>query len=445
MAASLDIVCKLAETAAGPLWETPILVAVKTMRVRRTKRMRAAALATLGLAATSCYSQDTPGSPDIPDAIAQGRPIIELRPRYNRLEEADYPETGEGGTMRTVLGWVTAPFYGLRVRLEAINTSHIGAKQFNDDPSQISTSPYPLLPDPLYTGMNQAYAEYSNDDAAVSLKLGRQIVRLDNQRWVSDNDFRQIPQLFEGIWASYDGLDRTELEAGYYTKVRTTSGVTNGLRLTTLRAAWNPLEGHSIAAYAVLHDQAANGAFTGFADNSYRVAGAKAEGAARFEAIDVPYIAEYARQRPYANGDSRIDANYWRVGAGAATQRWTVRYDYEVKGSNDGKFGVEMPLTDFYRYNGWTLTFFNTPRQGLRDEWLTFRWQFVDPLTLYGESHKFRSDFGGLDFGRENDVGLTWSIMGGLEARLQYARYDPGSGTTNDAIRKTWLTLTYTY
>jgi len=439
-ATSLDIVCKLAETSASPLWERPILVAPKT------KRAWCVVLAASQLcAATMGQCQDRDGAADIPRAIAGGRPIVELRPRYNYLDEAEYPETGEGGTMRTVLGWITAPYYGIRVRLEAINASHLGAKRFNDDPSQINASPYPLLPDPMYTGVNQAYVEYSNDDAGAHLRLGRQVVRLDNQRWVSDNDFRQVPQLFEGAWASFDGLEKTELEAGYFTKVRNTSGVTNDLRLTVLRAACNPLEGHSIAAYAVLHDQAANGAFTGFADNSYRVVGAKAEGAARLQGIDVAYIAEYARQRPYANGDSRVDADYWRLGAGAATPRWTARYDYEVKGSNSGQYGVQMPLTDFYRYNGWTLTFFNTPRQGLRDGWLTLRWQLLDPLTFYGEAHRFRSDFGGLDLGRENDVGLTWSIMDGLEARLQHARYDPGAGTANDAIRKTWLTLTYAY
>jgi hypothetical protein len=402
-------------------------------------------LAAMGLAATTCYSQqDTSGGPDILTAIANGRPVIELRPRYNWLDESNFSESAQGGTLRTVLGWVTAPYYGVRVRLEAMNASHFGSNNFNDDPSQIGTSPYPLLPDPRYSGVNQAYAEYASD-SGFRMKLGRQIVHLDNQRWVSDNDFRQIPQLFEGVAASYEGLESTALEAGYYTKVRSTSGDTSDLRLTTLRAAWNPLEGHSIAAYAVLHDQAANGAFTGFADNSYRVIGIKAEGAARYGGIDIPYIAEYGQERPYANGDSRIDANYWRIGAGASTQRWTARYDYEVKGSNGGQFGVEMPLTDFYRYNGWTLTFFNTPRQGLHDQWLTVRWAIIDPLTFYGESHRFRSDFAGLDFGRENDAGLTWSIMEGLDLRLQYARYDPGSGTANPSIRKTWLTLNYTY
>lgn len=414
------------------------------LRVWRRGMAGAVALAAFASAATSCYSQDAADSPGIADAITGGRPVFELRPRYNRLDESNSPQLGEGGTMRTVLGWVTAPYYGIRVRVEAMNASHLGSKQFNDDPSQIGTSPYPLLPDPLYTGVNQAYAEYTND-SGLRVKLGRQVFRFDNQRWVSDNDFRQIPQLFEGATIAYTGIESAELSAGYYGKVRTTSGITNDLRLTTLRAAWNPYEGQSVTGYAIFHDQADNGAFTGFADNSYRVAGVKAEGAARVQALDLPYIAEYAQQRPYANGDARVDANYWRVGAGLSTTQWTARYDYEVKGSNGGQYGMQMPLTDFYRYNGWTLSFFTTPRQGLHDQWLTLRWQIVEPLTLYGESHRFHSDFGGLDFGRENDAGLTWSILENLEARLQYARYDPGSGTTNAAIRKTWLTLTYTY
>jgi hypothetical protein len=60
--------------------------------------------------------------------------------------------------------------------------------------------------------------------------------------------------------------------------------------------------------------------------------------------------------------------------------------------------------------------------------------------------HRFRSDFRDLDFGRETDVGLSWSFWEGAVLRLQHARYDPGSGQpTAPRIRKTWLTLIYTY
>jgi len=175
------------------------------------------------------------------------------------------------------------------------------------------------------------------------------------------------------------------------------------------------------------------------------VVGVKAEGAMRASGtIDFPYIAEYAQQRPYADGNSRIDVDYSRVGAGIAGANWTLRLDQEVKGSNAGTYGLQMPLTDFYAFNGWTLHFFNTPRQGLRDRWATLRYA-LGPVTLYGEAHRFRSDYGGVDFGRETDIGVTYVFNEKIVARLQHARYDPGAGTPDPGIRKTWLTISFAY
>lgn len=368
---------------------------------------------------------------------------LELRPRYNVIDQSDKPERAEGFTVRAIAGFRTPPYRGLRLTLEAIHTDHF-RKDFNDDGAQLAASPYPLLPDPRYTGVNQANVEYAGD-SGLRVRAGRQRLRIDNQRWVSDNDFRQIPQLFDGVWAAYGALANTELSGGYFSRMRTTSGDVSDLKLSILHAAWNPAPGHALAAYGYFHDQAQNGAFTGFADSSYRVLGLRAEGAAwRWGEIEAPYVLEYAQQRPYAGGDSRVDANYWRAGAGVAARDWTVRFDYEVKGSNGGRYGLQMPLTDFYAFNGWTLHFFNTPRAGLRDGWVTLRYS-LGTITLDGESHRFRSDFGGTGLGRENDVRLSWSIRGDLVVRLQHARYDPGSGTPDPSIRKTWLTLTYTY
>ena len=416
---------------------------VCVLRPKRNALGAAAALAgALAAGAAAAQQPDDPFS--IGQSLALGRFTLELRPRYNRIEESNHPRTTEGGTLRAAAGWRSAPYRGLRFTVEAIHADHLGRKNFNDDPALLNTSPFPLLPDPRYSGVNQAHVEYTGLEG-MRLRLGRQIVRVDNQRWVSDNDFRQIPQVFDGVALVHTGIENTELAAAHYWRVRGTSGVTSTLKLSVLRAAWNPLPGHSVSAYGYFHDQAQNGAFTGFANNSYRVVGAKAEGAARgFSAIEIPYIVEYAQQRPYAGGDARIDANYWRAGAGVASSSWTLRFDQEVKGSNAGRYGLQMPLTDFYSFNGWTLHFFNTPRQGLRDRWLSLRYA-AGPITFYGETHRFRSDYGGVDLGREHDIGVTYVFNENIVARLQHARYDPGAATPDPAIRKTWLTVSYTY
>ena len=120
-----------------------------------------------------------------------------------------------------------------------------------------------------------------------------------------------------------------------------------------------------------------------------------------------------------------------------------MRFDHEVKGSNRGVFGLETPLTDFYAFNGWTLNFFNTPRVGLVDRWLTARYA-VGPVTLYGEAHRFKADFGGAGLGREADLGVTVDLGHDANLRVQHARYDAPPGPPAD-IRKTWVTLSWNF
>jgi len=406
------------------------------MRALRRKRL-ALRIAAAGAAAFVLMPARAQESP-------QGRFTFELRPRYNHIEESDKPEVTTGGTVRILAGYASAPIEAMmRIVLEGIHADHIDP-HFNDDGNNFASSPYPLLPDPNYTGINQAYIDFTGIESA-RVRAGRQVVRMDNQRWVSDNNFRQIPQVFDGVSVRYGTPFGVELYGAYFAQVRDTSGHESDLNLTLMHAAWNPLPGHAVVAYGYFHDQPSNGAFTGFANNSYRVAGVRAEGTAfRAGEFDFPYEAEIAWQRPYAGGDSRIDARYWRLGGGAGWRQSVLRYDYEVKGSNGGAYGVQMPLTDFYAFNGWTLHFFNTPRQGLRDGWITLKaaWREV---TFYGESHRFRSDYGSIDFGKELDVGLTYPWNENMTLRLQHARYDPGPNTPDPTIRKVWVTFTWTY
>ncbi|HET6264912.1 MAG TPA: alginate export family protein [Usitatibacter sp.] len=380
---------------------------------------------------------------DFDQAMAQGRLFGELRPRYNRIDESDKPLLTEGGTLRLAAGLKSGAWHGTRFTVEAIHATHVGAKHFDDEfrPG----NQYPLLPDPDHTGLNQVHAEYASPEGGLRLKLGRQIVHLNNQRWVSDNDFRQIPQLFDGALANVAGFASAELTAGYFYRIRDTSGALEHLRLTILNAAWNPLPAQAFAAYAVFHDQPGS-SNTGFADSSYRVVGVRLEGSLRPECpIDMPYLVEVAQQKPYAGGDARIDALYWRVGLGLAGRNWGLRLDQETKGSNDGLYGMQNPLTDFYAFNGWTLRFFTTPRNGLRDRWFTYRVEILPELTLYGEEHRFHSDYGDLDYGRERDIGLFWQALPNLVVRAQHGRYDPPTGGPGISIRKTWITASYAF
>jgi hypothetical protein len=93
--------------------------------------------------------------------FAGGQFWLELRPRWNRIEESDKPEVAQGGTVRAIAGWRSGRWNGLRATLEGIHADHWGRSDFNENGADIPISPYPLLPDPRHTGVNRAYVEYS--------------------------------------------------------------------------------------------------------------------------------------------------------------------------------------------------------------------------------------------------------------------------------------------
>ncbi|MBK8738490.1 MAG: alginate export family protein [Betaproteobacteria bacterium] len=374
----------------------------------------------------------------------------QVRLRYNNIEESDRPRRTEGWTVRLVGGWQRRLSSDFKLAIDAIHTDHIGAKDFNDNVALAGTSPYPLLPDPRNSDLNQAYLDYSGLPST-RIRAGKQIVRLGNQRFISDNDFRQTPTVFNGALVSNTSLPATEAQVGYFQRIRTALGKQAQIRLTLFDLAHNPAPGHSISLYGYFLDQDRSATITGFANNSHRTLGVRAEGS--FAVGDpereraISYIAEVGRQDSYAGGDSRINAAYWRLGAGVSNVLGGLRLDHEVKGSNQGVYGLQTPLTDLYAFNGWALQFTTTPALGLRDTWATVRSEFLDDrLVFRAEFHRYRSDFGGLEFGREVNIGGEFKIRGNLAAQLQHARFRPGDGLAGGKqVDKTWLTFNFIF
>ncbi|MEP7155543.1 MAG: alginate export family protein [Betaproteobacteria bacterium] len=382
------------------------------------------------------------------ESITNGHLLLEVRPRYARITETVKPEVTDVWTLRTMVGWQTAPFYDVRLTAQYIYTGILGPERLNADPSQFFASRYPLLPDPAHSGVNQLFAEYTGIPAT-RVRVGRQILRIDDQRFISDVDFRQTPQVFDGATLVTNIVPETEIQLGEYRRKRGVLGDLGQLRLHILHAAWNPLPGHTVAAYGYWHDEANTGAQTGFANNAQRITGAHAEGgfdlAMAGEGWHWMYYLAYARQNAIADGDARIRADYWRLGGGVAAPWGGVRIDHEVKGSATGVYGFQTPLTDYYAFNGWALQYTTTPPQGLRDTWISARGH-VDKLEGFFEVHRFRSDFGGLALGREVDVGAIYTLLRNLQVKLQHARFTAGSGArSKNDVEKTWLAFTYIY
>jgi len=408
----------------------------------------------LGLALSALVGSDLSAQQvqvdSLADAITGGSLSLELRPRYADISDAETNENGHAWTMRSIVGWRTAALDDFRAVVEAIHTDVVDAYHIRTDAAQYGTSTYPLLPDPRSTDTNQVYLEYLGlPDTRV--RLGKQPIRLDNERFFSDVDFRQTPALFSGLTVVNNSLPDTEVYAALLNRIRTVFATQARTRIWLLRIAYSPAQGQSVAAYAYGLNQPQDGNDIWLNDASHQVFGLRAEGVVPtslgFSAL---YTAEAAHQRHYAGGDPLIEADYWRLGGGVVWPRlagFGVRVDREVKTSNSGQYGFQTPYEDTYAFNGWALQFTTTPPTGLRDTWLSLRAQ-PGRFTLVAEAHHFGATSGGSDYGNERDLRVAYAATHSLTLKLQHARFHGGeSGGWVDFydVTKTWLSLTYDY
>ncbi len=379
--------------------------------------------------------------PSLAEAVAEGTPQLSFRPRFEWAEDDAVPETAYGLTLRTLAGWRTATYRDVDAFL-LVGSSVQLIDDFNDGKN--GKTQYPFSNTPEKTDFTEAYLRWRGIDG-LSVVAGRQKVDLDRTRFVGPNEFRQTQRWYQGVSATIDRLPRTGVYLGHFLRERGPDTGQRDLRVEMARADFEWRPDHTLLASAYLHDQANAIGGSGFADSSYKILSLRADGVIGLNAqLGLTYTVERGVQRPYQDGDERIHADYWRLSAGVRWERFFVSADYELLGSNEGVYGLQTPLGLLHPSQGWADKFNRTPAEGLRDRWLTAGYTF-GRYALYAELHDFRSDYGGLEFGRELDLRLDWNLRKGLQLRTEFSRFEAADQTSNpytDASRL-WVTLSW--
>ena len=381
------------------------------------------------------------------DAITSGKLLFSLRPRYEVVDQANFAEDAEALTMRTLLGWETGSWYGLSGTAEWINVSR-GISDYNDTLN--GKTQYPVIADPDDNDVNQLFIDYRGLNSTL-LRGGRQAIKLDKMRFIGNVAFRQVMQVFDGVIVENKGLDKTNLYAGYLGRVKTVTTRDFDTDTILLNGRYSLTPTDNLVAYGYLQDQvnAINGrAFLGPppTDTSNQIIGLRGDGAHPLnDSWKILYTLEFASQSDYRNGDPRIDADYFRAGGGGQWRTYMLRLDYEKLGSNNGQYAFQTPLGTNHLYQGWADQFLVTPRQGIRDTYLTGSAK-IRKFLLKAEYHDFDADFGGLDFGSEFDIGLSYPFLDRLVGKIEYADYRAGDTATGKVdVTKIWLTLIFKY
>lgn len=429
------------------------------------------------------------------DSVKEGKNLTSFRLRYENVsQEGDAPapinapfKDANAFTLRSLIGWQTAPFHNFSFGAQLINVGKLDNNYndstqqngpFNPAANQLNKLAYAKVVDPDYTGVNQLYIDWTGIKNT-KFRLGRQQVNLDNVRFIGDIGFRQVMQVFDGVSVLNKSIPDTEVYLAHYEAVRqiNTKLRTGGaLEVANVRYSISPSE--FLIGYAYLsnfEDLGFGNAWFGpallnnpgklniNADQSNKTLGLRLDGIHALNPnLKALYTAEYAKQTDYSGGDSRIDADYYKLGGGVGIDNFTIRVDQELLGSNNGTYAFQTPFGTNHLFQGWVDKFLTTPKEGIRDTFVTATYRYDDFL-FFADYHQYNSDEDffkvtggkGDKYGTEWNVAATYNYNINIIAKIEYGKYSESDQyqptvavTQAGRIRDTdklWLTAIYTF
>lgn len=449
------------------------------------------ALAVAG--ATTLAQAEETTSPDytLLDAIKAGKNMTSFRLRYEDVQQdgngpagtpsATKPlQDGEAWTLRSLVGWQTAPFHNLSFAGQIINVSKLD-DHYNDGTNvntinalsnQVGHTQYAKIVDPDDTDINQLFVDWTGIKNT-RIRAGRQQINLDNVRFIGDIGFRQVMQVFDGVTVLNKSIPDTEVFLGHMESVKqvtTRMRYDGSLEIANLKYRFSPTE--SITGYGYLSSMSDLGfglAWFGNtvpanakADQSNKTLGLRLDGVHKLnDDWKALYTAEYAKQDDYRGGDSRIDAHYYKIGGGASYGNFSLRVDQELLSSNNGTYGFQTPFGTNHLFQGWVDKFLVTPKQGIEDSFVTATYKIGD-FSFFADYHIFKSDedFNKIGGGKGDSYGKEWNVSGAyavnknITTKIEYGKFtedDPykasptaKAGNFRDT-EKLWLTAMYTF
>lgn len=446
------------------------------------------------------------------DAIKTGKNMTSFRLRYEHVEQDGLQPTNytnaantanptanrelkdaDGITLRSLVGWQTAPYQNFSFAVQFINVSKLD-DSFNDGTNgfringatnQNSKIEYAKIVDPDFTDINQAYIDWTGVKNT-RVRLGRQAVNLDNVRFIGDIAFRQVMQVFDGISVFNKTITDTEVFLAHFEEVTQITTVQRGgdIDIANIRYRISPTE--FLVGYGYLSNMDElgfgnawfgagtlnnNGRANLTADQSNKTFGVRLDGTHPFNPnFRAHYTAEYAKQTDYSGGDKRIDAHYYKLGGGLGWDNFNMRIDQELLSSNDNLYAFQTPYGTNHLFQGWVDKFLATPRSGIKDTFVTATYRYDDFL-FFADYHVINSDEdfntvgggasrNGNQYGKEWNAAVTYNVNKNIMTKLEYGKFtedDHYAATPNVAnnvagnrgrvrdTEKLWLTAMYTF
>ncbi|MFA6189108.1 MAG: alginate export family protein [Sulfuricurvum sp.] len=412
------------------------------------KKITLSAVAVLSLA--SSFSSTLSASDDF-TLFSNAKVNGEARARYENVDVEDSGKMNANAyTVRATLGLETTLLNidGLTMKVDGTTVQALGGHRYNDTTYNGMTN-YEIVKDPDTTRFSQAYLQYKFGKTVA--KVGRQIINLDNERFIGSVDWRQMMQSFDAAVISDSSINNLTLTGAYVYGI---AGITNAPTTDTNSIILN-------ASYKI-NDMAKVTAYDYMLSSTHDTIGLSVSGNVPVSIVKIDYRAEYATQgdasrdtNNYPSSQNiQADAHYYNLDALANINGILVGAGYEVlsgSNGNDGKTAFNTPLATLHKFNGWADKFLTTPTGGLCDTSATLGYTATGLGKAMVVYHDYKTDQA---MSNKSDLGTEWDMMytnaipgvKGLNGLIKAAFYDGGdvAGNTKN-MSKVWLQATYKF
>jgi len=331
----------------------------------------------------------------------------EVRYRYEGVEQDNALQDADAHTIRTNIGFKTGAHNGFSALGELQFVQGLGDGYNSLDNGQTNFS---VVADPDVTQINRAWVAYDGI-ADTEIKLGRQALNFDNQRFIGTVGWRQNDQTFDALTLTNTSVDNLNIKYSYLANVnRIFAGSTPADDLDSkshlVNASYKASDSLKLSAYGYALD------FKNAAALSNKTYGVRATGKTTIsDGVTLGYEAEYATQDDYGDNPNNYSEDYYHIAPSLSAGGFKFKLGYEVLGG-DGTNAFQTPLATLHKFNGWADIFLNTPANGLEDAYVGASYKVSDTKTLLDGAkigatyHDFSGDEAG-DLGSELDLSLA--------------------------------------
>jgi len=380
------------------------------------------------------------GAETLADALKEGDFIVDLRARYESVEQGGFAAEADALTNRLRVGFQTAPLKGTAFLAEGVVVDDL-VDDYNSTTNDHTE--YPVVADPADFAAINRLAVINKSLDRTTVTFGRQRIVHDDQRFVGNVGWRQNEQTFDALRGQW-GTTKLKTDLTYASQVNrvfgpdSPQGKWEGDVVLGNFAYTLPFGTLSWFDYYLDID--------GVASVSTNTVGMKLAGSKPMGKLTSTYALAFAQQSEAGLNTADIDADYQLIEGGLNLPRLGLGLGYEVLGG-DGTTAFQTPLATLHAFQGWADKFLATPAGGIEDAYLRVTLPFgkrgkftnVAATVVF---HDYDADAGGMHYGEELDLQLV-ARTERMALTAKYADYR-ADGLLTDTD-KLWLSVDYAF